>query len=323
MFKKQISVMLITLLTLMSVFSTSVFAAPVEYHPSKAHKTGEMAYAHMEYLSKEIGPRIAGTEAEQEAAAYIQGQFERIGLETELQNFTYGSNSSANVIAYKKGKSDKQIIVGAHYDSVRRGAGADDNGSGVGVMLETAEVLSKIKTPYSIVYIAFGAEEVGLRGSRHYAGQMSTEEIENTLAMINLDSLAAGDKMYVHGSEGADGFLRDQALNIAAKKNLNVGINPGLNPNYPAGTTGDWSDHVPFKNLGIPYTYLEATNWEIGDMDGYEQTEKFGGIWHTNMDTIDFIEREFPGRIEERLSTFSTLLTDMLKFTNKTSTSKK
>ncbi|WP_308315068.1 M28 family peptidase [Bacillus sp. M6-12] len=214
------------------------------------------------------------------------------------------------------------MIVGAHYDSVSVGKGTDDNASGVGVMLEVAGVLKKVSTPYSIVFVAFGAEEVGLKGSAYYADQMTDNVVNNTVRMINLDSLAVGDKMYVHGSAGDAGFIRDQALNIAEKKKLDIGINPGLNPDYPAGTTGDWSDHAPFNGLGIPFAYFESTNWEIGELDGYEQTEEHGGVWHTENDTLAFIETEYPGRIQERLSTYSQVLTELLKFFNKTSTSK-
>ncbi|MYL69871.1 M20/M25/M40 family metallo-hydrolase [Halobacillus litoralis] len=321
--KKKISLIMMAFVFGLVPFVGSVSADPVTYHPSLVHKDGAMAYEHMQYLADEIGPRVAGTENEREAARYIQGQFERMGLESDIQEFNYSrSKASSNVVAYKEGKSTKQIIVGAHYDSVSTGVGVDDNASGVGVLLETAEVLKNIKTPYSIVYIAFGAEEVGLQGSNYYADQMTEKEIENTIGMINLDSLAAGDQMYVYGNTGEDGFIRDQALAIADKKKLDVETNPGLNPYYPAGTTGDWSDHAPFKAKGIPYGYLEATNWEIGDLDGYQQTVKHGEIWHTEKDTLAFIEEEFPGRVQEHLSTFSTLLTDLLKFMNKTSTSK-
>lgn len=319
--KKLLFLMIVLMVGLLGVVS-GVSAQSVKHHPSLAHKNGAMAFEHMNYLANEIGPRIAGSANERKAEQYIKGQFERIGLQTEVQPFTYGTRTSSNVIAYKPGKSDKQIIVGAHYDSVSAGKGVDDNASGVGVMLEVAEVLKNIKTPYSIVYIAFGAEEVGLRGSRFHANGMTDAEISNTVGMINLDSLAVGDKMYVYGGAGEDGFIRDQALKIAEKKKLNVETNPGINPDYPAGTTGDWSDHAPFKAKGIPYGYLEATNWEIGDLDGYTQTVKHGGVWHTKNDTLDFIEQEFPGRIQEHLSTFSTLLTDLLKFMDKSSTSK-
>lgn len=324
--KKRIVLMVAALAFLFVSAVGSASASTVTYHPSLVHKTGKMAYEHTKYLSYTIGSRVAGTAKEEEARDYVNSQFQRMGYTTEIQPFSYvrrgETYNSSNVIAYKKGKSNKEIIVGAHYDSVAAGRGSDDNASGVGVMLEAAEVLKNIKTPYSIKFVAFGAEEVGLQGSNYYARQMTEEEIANTVGMINLDSLAVGDHMYVYGSAGEKGFIRDQFLNIADKKKLEIGTNPGVNPDYPAGTTGDWSDHAPFNRLGIPYAYLEATNWEIGDMDGYTQTAKHGGVWHTQNDTIEFIEREFPGRVEEHLETFSQALTEVLKFFGKTSTAK-
>lgn len=278
--------------------------------------SSEFAYRHIDALTQ-IGSRVSGTAQERAAEQYVKDQFERLGLETEVQNFSFtrgGSTvNSANVIAYKPGTSEKQLIVGAHYDAVSAGLGADDNASGVGVMLEAAERLKDIDTPYSIVFIGFGSEEVGLQGSRYYASQMTEDEIENTVGMINLDSLIAGDKMYVHAGEGGDPFLREFALKLAEERNLNIEIQRGLNEDYPAGTTGDWSDHAPFNGLGIPILAFEASNWEIGDQDGYTQTEEHGSIWHTSNDTLDRIEELFPGRIEERLATFSTLLVDLLK----------
>lgn len=324
--KKKITISFIALVFSLLTIVGGASAQTVTYKPSLVHKNGVMAYEHMKYLAYEIGPRVAGSVNERKAAEYIESQFARIGFETSVQDFAYtrrgATTESSNVIAYKPGKSSKQIIVGAHYDSVATGRGVDDNASGVGVLLEVAEVLKNIPTPYSIVFIAFGAEEAGLRGSNFYAANMSQKEVENTIGMINMDSLAVGDNMYVYGSSGDAGFIRDQALEIVKKKKLNVGTNPGLNPDYPAGTTGDWSDHAPFESLGIPYGYLEATNWEIGALDGYDQTVKHGGVWHTGNDTLEFIDSEYPGRIQEHLSTFSTLLTDLLKFMNKTSTSK-
>lgn len=323
--QKKVTASILALILLIVTFG-GVSAQTVTFHPSLVHKPGAMAYEHTKYLSQEIGRRVAGSAAEREAAEYIRSQFERMGFETEVQEFSYTrrgvTTESSNVIAYKPGRSSEQLIVGAHYDSVSAGLGADDNASGVGIMLEVAEKLHKVSTPYSVVFIAFGAEEVGLQGSNYYANNMTEDEINSTVGMINLDSLIAGDYMYMHGSEGEDGFIRDQALNIADKKKLDIRINPGLNPSYPEGTTGDWSDHAPFKRLGIPYGYMEATNWEIGAFDGYTQTEKHGGIWHTNMDTLEFIEREFPGRVEKHLSSYSILLTDLIKFMNKTSTAK-
>ena len=77
-------------------------------------------------------------------------------------------------------------------------------------------------------------------------------------------------------------------------------------------TAGDCSDHVPFRQADIPIAYFEATNWEIGDFDGYSKTTRFGPIMHTVRDNLDFIMREYPGRVEERLDAFTTLLYHLL-----------
>lgn len=324
---KFLSFLLVFILVFTTVLPMSVFAGEKQPIQSLVHKPGEMAYVHLKVLSYDIGARVAGTEKEREAEQYIFDQFERIGFDTTIQEFSYTRRSvvyhSSNVIAVKPGKSSEEVIVGGHYDSVKVGRGADDSGSGIAVLLEAAEVLKHIRTPYTIKFVAFGAEEAGMQGSNYYVSQMSEAAIENTVAMINLDSLAVGDKMYVYGNEGEDGWVREQALNIAERFKLDLETNPGLNPEYPAGTTGDWSDHAPFIDKGITYGYFEATNWELGDQDGYTQTVKDGEIWHTENDTISYIEENYPGRLEEHLSTFSQVLSNLLKFMNKTSLAKK
>jgi len=65
-------------------------------------------------------------------------------------------------------------------------------------MLEVAAVLADYKTQGAIKFIAFGAEEMGLRGSRYYAEHMSEKDIANTVTMIDLDSVGAGDFFYVY-----------------------------------------------------------------------------------------------------------------------------
>ena len=56
---------------------------------------------------------------------------------------------------------------------------------------------------------------------------------------------------------------------------------------YDYGTTGDWSDHVPFRYLGIPIAYFEWVNWDI-EPDGGIETEQYGWIMHTCLDNLDF-----------------------------------
>ncbi len=307
-----------------SLLSTLMFAlafSPLSIAAAKPKDTGQVAYQHIVQLSNQIGSRVSGTSAEKAASKYLVDQLKSLGLHPTTQEFSYTSKSntvySQNVIATKPGKSSKQLIIGAHYDSVSVGKGADDNASSVGVVLETLKSLSKKKTPYTLKIIFFGSEEAGLKGSKYYVSQMTDKEKKNTVAMINLDSLIAGDFLYVYGDQGNKGKLRDLALDIAKKQKIAMGTNPGLNPDYPAGTTGDWSDHAPFKDAGIPYCYFEATNWEIGDLDGYTQTVKHGEIWHTPNDNLAFLQQEFPGRVEQHLYAFTTVLTELIQKADK------
>jgi Zn-dependent M28 family amino/carboxypeptidase len=308
-------------LLLTTTLSLTLLITPFSFATAKPKDTGETAYQQVKYLSEQIGPRVAGTVSEKTASKYLASQLQAIGLHPTIQNFTYTRNNvtyqSQNVIATKKGKSSKELIIGAHYDSVSSGKGADDNGSSIGVVLETLQKLAKKKTPYTVKVIFFGAEEAGLQGSKYYVSQMTETEKKNTIAMINLDSLIAGDKMYVYGDQGKQGKLRDFALKIAKKHKIQMSTNPGLNPEYPAGTTGEWSDHAPFKAAGIPYAYFEATNWEIGDLDGYTQTVKHGAIWHTEKDNLPFLEQEFPGRVQDHLKSFTAVLTELVAKANK------
>jgi hypothetical protein len=281
---------------------------------------GQIAYAHVEALSEKFGARLAGTAKEAEAAQYIILEFERLGYVSELHPFNVTVKgkviNSANIVAVKPGASSQEIIVGAHYDSVSAGKGADDNASGVGVILEVAERLRAQDTAYTIRFILFGAEELGMQGSEYYVSQMTDDQIKNTIAMINLDSVTAGDTAHIYGDEGEKGVIRDWALAFAREHNLELQTQPGDNPDYPAGTTGDWSDHAPFKNAGIQYVYFESTNWTLGDQDGYNQVAvKYvdqGSIFHTEFDRLDYFDKVFPGRVDERLESVTSIVEAIL-----------
>lgn len=230
----------------------------------------------------------------------------------------------SNIVVTKQGKSDKQIIVGAHYD----GDGTGDNGSGISLGLITAMKLFNVETEYTIKFIFFDAEEYGLIGSTAYANDMTQEEIDNTLYMINMDSLVCGDYCYLYGGEHNKEAATvtkteayDNAMTVADELGLEFKSNPWTyenpapgydTPDYAAPSTGDWSDHVGFKNVGIKYLYFEATNWDIpgpyAEYDGYGETYLVGMLMNTENDYLSYIESYFPGRILSHLTQFSTLL---------------
>ena len=99
------------------------------------------------------------------------------------------SNPSRNVVAEKPGESDgdRIVIIGAHYDTVPDVAGANDNGSGTAAVMTIARQIAAREYPFTVRFILFGSEEVGLFGSRHYVSGMTETERANTIAMINLD----------------------------------------------------------------------------------------------------------------------------------------
>jgi hypothetical protein len=288
---------------LLLCFSTIALASDQSGLRIPEQITGDIAYQHVYYLSEQIGARVTGSPEEEATQDYIVEQFENLGYEIEIQPFTFERRGetyvSANIIATKPGKFDQQIIVGAHYDSVSERSctdgnvltGAGDNASSIGVMLEVAEVLTAYKTKGTIKFIAFGAEEMGLRGSRYYAEQMTEKEISDTEAMINLDSVGAGDFFYVYsGLDDNPVWVRDLALIIGQRTGYDLRTSP-QSEFFEYGTTGDWSDHVPFRLLGIPIAYFEWMNWDI-EPDGGIETEEYGWIMHTCMDNLSFTSIE-------------------------------
>ena len=233
-----------------------------------------------------------------------------------------------NIIVTKKGNSDKTIIVGAHYD----GTGSGDNGSSIALALTTAQHLYDVETEYTIEFVFFTAEEYGLYGSTAYVDAMSEEKKENTLYMINMDSLVCGDYCYLYGGIQDDETQTvtntaayENAMNIAEAAGLTFKSNPWTwenpapgydSPDYASPSTGDWSDHAPFKDAGITYLYFEATNWEIPgpsyEYDGYGETYLVGMLMNTPNDYVEYIETYFPGRPMAHLKQFSTLLNLLL-----------
>lgn len=121
-------------------------------------------------------------------------------LHTPIERVTL---STCNMGALLPGSGPQRIVVGAHMDHLGLGTagslapgaqaihnGADDNASGVATMLVLAAALSSVPRearPYTIEFLAFGAEEMGLLGSRHFVESLTPEARASMLAMVNFD----------------------------------------------------------------------------------------------------------------------------------------
>ncbi|MEL6263244.1 MAG: M20/M25/M40 family metallo-hydrolase [Cyanobacteria bacterium J06626_6] len=296
---------------------------------------GETALETVNYLSNNLKGRSVGTAKEAETVDYLVQQLQGFDYEPTLQPFDYEFReqplTSYNIVAQRPGTSGKQILLGAHYDNapstdtIDRSnlEGTNDNASGVGVLLELAQRLEK-ETAHTVKFVFFGAEEVGLVGSDYYANSLKPKEIDDTLLMVNLDSLIVGDKMYFNAGRGATENpswfrYRDMALEIAEENGIAAETNPGFNENYPEGT-GCCSDLESFDFL-MPVLAAEATNWDIGEQDGYTQTADprvpDGATWHDPAtDNLEFINEVFPGLIEERTRNYTLVFDQFLDEVN-------
>jgi aminopeptidase YwaD len=108
--------------------------------------------------------------------------------------------TSRNVIARPPdGRCEE--VVGAHYDSVEAGPGANDNASGAAVLLETARALAASGDREGVCLVAFGAEEVGLIGSQRFVASLSADDRQVLRGMVNLDMVGVGDQWQLIGSK--------------------------------------------------------------------------------------------------------------------------
>ncbi len=127
----------------------------------------------------ETNDLFSGMTAEQRAAANI-----KITMET--------NNKLANVYAVKKASvpTEKTIYLTAHMDSVLTAIGANDNASGVGMIMAIAKGLAKVDTTVNVCFLIVDGEESGLWGSNQFVQLMTPHQKENFVACYNMDMVA-------------------------------------------------------------------------------------------------------------------------------------
>ena len=168
-------------------------------------------------------------------------------MNVEVSRSYFDTNPSRNVIAELNNDidDDQVLIIGAHFDTTPDSSGANDNGSGVAVVSILAQELADDEMPFDLRFILFGAEETGLNGSYHYVQELGPHEMSRIMAMINIDSVGAGD-ITVLGSER----LRAISLASANAVEIELAVEEDLDAHG--------SDHVPFLYAGFDAVFLFA-----------------------------------------------------------------
>ena len=200
-----------------------------------------------------------------------------------------GDNSTTNVIAQMPGgNAENTVMVGAHLDSVPEGPGINDNGSGSATVLEMAIQLAGLDAePRNQVRFAFwGAEEIGLVGSRHYVEGLGEEEIDDISAYLNFDM--TGSPNFVSSVYEGPDEVEDVFDSYFEARNIEVETNSALDGR---------SDHGPFQDEDIPtgglFSGAEGTKTEGQQEEfGGEAGAPFDACYHRICDDIDNLNEE-------------------------------
>lgn len=273
----------------------------------------------VEYLaSQELGGRYPATAGDTLASEYIASQLRGLKLKPVVkekknkgfyQNFSFVKAeqelSTHNIIAVLPGKDKRlkheYIVVGSHYDHLGLGGkdsgsrrpdtvavhpGADDNASGDAVVLELAKYFKKVRSPRSIIFAFFGAEEQGLIGSKNYLEWMKKDDARRInlpadksgiVAMVNLDMVGRmrDNALSVSGT-GTSSEFKTIVEQVAEQAHLNVSCTPdGYGP----------SDHASFVAVDIPVLFLTTGgHMEYHTPDDVPSTLNYDGM----QQTLDF-----------------------------------
>ncbi len=306
--------------------------------------------------------RKAYSAEEKGAGVYVKSEFEKLGFTVTEQTFDSPdrSGTSTNYIVTIPGQGfmtaaddgsyreeHRQVIVGAHYDTVLGTSnsaanpdydGIQDNASGIGCLLTLAKQLKGTNFGYDVILVAFGAGEDSAAGAAYYVSQMTSDETAVTDAMYCIESIYAGDKLYA--SAGWNSLAAGQKYemrrklyeaydvvyenSLSSKNGVDLLYNEsGLSMDVNGDGTADiyrevtlnQSDYVPFDKAGIPIVFIESYDYNYAASEEMKETKNLnlqtaaGMIRHTGLDSVSLLAASLDeGQLEKRINNTAFIL---------------
>lgn len=233
--------------------------------------------------------RLVGTPGSTRARAYLLERLRAIGVEPVLAAFEQPFEAEhdgdvlkgVNLIGRIRGSgtSDRVLLIGAHYDHFgsRDGKilnGADDNASGVAVLLSIAERFGRELPAHDVVFALWDAEEQGFYGSKAFVAAPPVP-LSRIALNLNLDMMSRSDRneLWLAGAHHSP-FLRARFERLAAQAPVSLKLG---HDGPPWKGTDDWtdgSDHFVFHQKGIPFAYLGVEDYP----DYHKPTDDFAAI---------------------------------------------
>ena len=240
-----------------------------------------------------------------EVESFIEKELASYGLAVESNTFSYRGKNFRNIVGRLSAQRGASLIIlGAHFDSVEGTPGADDNASGLAVLLEAARLLSRARLRSELLFCAFNLEELNMIGSTYFAKKLKAAEVKVD-AMISLEMIGytdprpgsqkypiglswlypdRGDFIGVIGNWNSSSLLRRFTRQMRQVpglpvETLSVPGNGGLVPAVRL------SDHSPFWDLGYPALMVTDTSFFRNPH------------YHGPRDTLDTLNLDFMAKV--------------------------
>jgi hypothetical protein len=284
---------LLLILALLITACSPAPEVPSQYDPSELQFSGERAYEiEEEFVTTHIN-RVSGSEESRLAVEWLHDQLTDSGWICEVDEWETVLYSETvelrNVVCRLPGASDQEILVLAHHDIAPTTVqGADNDGSGVAILLHLAEIFAAEGTPqYTLVFVADDAEEFGMIGSRRYVETHPNPE--KIIAGISLDNLGRTyyEDMHTDLIGQYEGYapiwigLTAREAAQAAGADWEVILKGPIDQVLNQAITISFTDQGPINAAGVPAIGFSAgVPAEFSDIH-YE-------CWHHPCDNMDF-----------------------------------
>ena len=273
--------------------------------PSPADFSGERALEAVRQLVA-LGQRDAGTPGAERAARHLSECLSALGLDVEMNTFEDATPSGTlvfrNVIGRLPGGVAPLVLLGTHYDTKSgigpRFQGANDSGSGTGVLLELARVFSETGLPegLDVWWVFFDGEECqraygpmdGLHGSRHLAKRLARSERARDVRAVLIVDMVGDTDLNITLPADTDPKLAARIFSAARAE--------GVREYFALMRGGMLDDHTPFLEAGWPTANL--IDFTFGSAPGLND------YWHTEADRLEAISAdslEIVGRVLVRM----------------------
>jgi len=306
------------IIALLVIMSFSFCFAPV----AMAEPVASAAYDYMSEFVTKYEKRGSDTNCTEYLVEKLQG----FGLEpfysdkyTDDFDFRYSSVTyfSKNVAAIKKGTSSENlVIIGAGYDNVSgwtnsiTAQGAYSNGSGIGVLIALAEKLSSETFDYDIVFVCYGAEQMGCYGSETFLRRLSNAQTTSIILYIDLDSIGAGDNLYMYCDESErihETYFKNASSKVGAK--LTDIPNDKKLIAVQSGITGLPYTHAMLDGAlayyyakGINCLGFKSFNWDLEFIGYYKESASHQNIASTNNDNLNTLELYYGDEVKVKMN---------------------